>query len=236
MQPAATAVGVFLGAYLIGSIPFAYSIVRAVTGEDITTHGSGNIGAMNVRRTTGSWGWFAVAMLTDAFKGMLPVAAAKTGFFALPAWVLLPNGFLLGHTLNARDFVSLAYLAMLAVAGSVLGHNFSLWMAIKKHQFVRTGKGLATGGGALLAYDWRYCAAVVVVALLVIAVTRYMMAGQVAAALTLPLCAFTLRSPDWPFALFMGFVVYAAHHTRFVGMLHGKEPKLYVNDRQGPRG
>ncbi len=229
-------VGVFLASYLVGSIPFAYTIVRAVTGEDITAHGTGNVGAMNVRRTTGSWTWFVVAMLADAFKGMVPVAAAKTALFRLPGWVLLPNGFLLGGTLSAGDSVFLGYLAMLAVAGSVLGHNYSLWMAIKKHRFVRTGKGLATGGGALLAYDWRLCLAVVAVGLLMIAVTRYMMAGQVAAAVTLPVSALVLRSPDWPFVLFMGVLVYAAHHKRFVGMLHGKEPRLYINDRQGPRG
>ncbi len=236
VQSVPTAIAVFLGAYLVGSIPFAYTIVRAVTGEDITTHGSGNIGAMNVRRTTGSWWWFAVAMFADALKGMLPVAAAKTAFFAAPGWVLLPTGFLLQGTLSARDSVFLGYLAMLAVAGAVLGHNYSLWMAIKKHRFVRTGKGLATGGGALLAYDWRLCAAVVVVALFVIATTRYMMAGQVAAAAALPVSALVLRSPDWPFTLLMGLVVYAAHHKRFIGMLHGQEPKFYVNDRQGPRG
>ena len=43
-------------------------------------------------------------------------------------------------------------------------------------------------------------------------------------------------SPDWPFALLMGLVVYAAHHKRFVGMLQGKEPELYIDDRMGPRG
>jgi len=125
---------------------------------------------------------------------------------------------------------------MAAVAGAVLGHNYSVWMALVKRHFGRTGKGLATGGGALLAYDWRYFVAAVVVGLTVIAITRYMMAGQVAAAITLPVAAFALNSPDWPFALFMGIVVYAAHHKRFVGLLKGKEPRFYVNDRMGPRG
>lgn len=90
--------------------------------------------------------------------------------------------------------------------------------------------------GALLAYDWRYAIAVLVVGLVVIAVTKYMMAGQVAGALSLPVVALLLRSPDWPFALVMGLVVYAAHHRRFVGMLQGQEPRLYISDRMGPRG
>jgi len=87
-----------------------------------------------------------------------------------------------------------------------------------------------------LAYDWRYFAAVLVVGLLTIAITRYMMAGQVAASAALPASALLLHSPDWPFALAMGALVYTAHHKRFMGLLRGEEPKLYVHDRSGPRG
>jgi glycerol-3-phosphate acyltransferase PlsY len=223
----------FVASYLVGSIPFAYIIVRAVTGEDITVHGTGNVGAMNVRRSTDSWGWFAIAMVADAMKGLVPVALAKSALLQMPQWILVPNGVLLA---DAGETGVVPYLAMAAVAGAVLGHNYSLWMALIKRGFHRTGKGLATGGGALLAYDWRYFLAVVVVGLAVIAITRYMMAGQVAAALTLPATALLLGSPDWPFALAMGVVVYAAHHKRFVGLLRGQEPKLYIRDRMGPRG
>ncbi|HEY5548917.1 MAG TPA: glycerol-3-phosphate acyltransferase [Coriobacteriia bacterium] len=214
--------------YLIGSIPFAYLIVRVVTGEDITTHGTGNVGSMNVRRTTGSWGWFLLAMFCDGFKGLIPVAAVKA-LSGLP--VIVPFGVSLGGGLS---LVALTVPAM--VLGAVLGHNYSLWMAVIHRRFARTGKGLATGAGALLAYDWRYFVAVVTIGLLTIAITRYMMAGQVTAAFTLPAVALALRSPDWPFALFMGLLVYAAHHKRFVGLLRGREPKLYFEDRMGPRG
>jgi acyl phosphate:glycerol-3-phosphate acyltransferase len=232
MGPAVTAwvypILALLAGYLIGSIPFAYIIVKLVSGEDVTEHGTGNIGSMNVRRTTGSWGWFVVAMLCDGFKGMIPVAVAKVlaGFPFLP-----PYGVSLGSASMLTALVPPA-----VVLGAVLGHNYSVWMALIHKRFSRTGKGLATGAGTLLAYDWRYFIAVIVVALLVIALTRYMMAGQVAAAFTLPATALILRSPDWPFAVFMGLLVYAAHHKRFVGMLQGREPKLYVDDRMGPRG
>jgi len=226
----------FAASYLIGSIPFAYIIVKGVTGEDVTAHGTGNVGSMNVRRTTGSWGWFAVAMLCDAFKGLIPVAIAKG--FALSfqtGWLTTAVGAL-GVTYADPAGRWLMIVPQAAVAGAVLGHNYSLWMAILKRRLSRTGKGLATGGGALLAYDWRYFIAVLVVGLAVIAITRYMMAGQVAAAVTLPVTALVLGSPDWPFALVMGLLVYAAHHKRFVGLIQGKEPKLYVDDRMGPRG
>jgi glycerol-3-phosphate acyltransferase PlsY len=220
-------------AYLVGSIPFAYIIVKAVTGEDVTQHGTGNVGAMNVRRSTGSWGWFVVAMLADGFKGLIPVAAAKTLLFKAPALLLVPTGEIWEM---GQEFHVVAAMSMAAVAGCVFGHNYSCWMALIKRHLARTGKGLATGAGALLAYDWRYFVAVVVVGLLVIAITRYMMAGQVAAALSLPLYAIATGQPDWPFALLMGLVVYSAHHRRFVGLLRGKEPKLYTGDTGGPRG
>jgi len=225
--------------YLVGSIPFAYIIVRLVAHEDITAHGTGNVGAMNVRRSTGSWGWFTVAMFADALKGMVPVGVAKflvLGSAAGAGMFLQPWGVTLATLSSDWTANPLLYIPMFAVAGAVFGHNYSIWMALLKRKFHRTGKGLATGGGALLIYDWRYFVAVVVVGLLTIAITRYMMAGQVAAALTLPVAAFVLDSPDVGFAVLMGAVVYAAHHKRFVGMLRGQEPKLYINDRMGPRG
>lgn len=227
----------FFIAYLVGSIPWAYLIVRGVTGEDITTHGTGNIGAMNVRRSTGSWVWFTVAMTADALKGFVPTFVAK--YLVISAGALLalqPWGFHLAQQDVAWWTNPALMIPMAAVAGAVVGHNYSVWMVLVHRKFGRTGKGLATGGGALIAYDWRYFVAAVVIGLAVIAITRYMMAGQVAAAITLPVTAVILSSPDWPFALLMGGFVYAAHHRRFVGLLQGKEPKLYVNDRMGPTG
>jgi glycerol-3-phosphate acyltransferase PlsY len=233
----AIAIAILLASYATGSIPWAFLIVRKVTGEDITAHGTGNVGAMNVRRTTGSWVWFAVAMVADALKGLIPVLGARlvaTGFSA--EGLLIPWGVVTSGPVFAGSFALLSVFPQIAVAGAVFGHNYSMWLGLRSHRLTRTGKGLATGAGALLAYDWRYFVAVVVVGLLVIAITRYMMAGQVAAAFTLPVTALLVRSPDWPFALAMGLVVYAAHHKRFIGLLQGKEPKLYVNDGGGPRG
>lgn len=221
--------------YLVGSIPWAYIIVRAVTGEDITAHGTGNVGAMNVRRSTGSWRWFTVAMVADALKGIVPVVLAKAALGYTLVGIVYPASLGVANLGGYSDLLVLL-LPQAAVAGAVLGHNYSLWMALIEKKFARTGKGLATGGGALLAYDWRYFVVAVVVALAVIALTRYMLAGQVAASFALPLTAVALRSSDWPFALAMGALVYAAHHKRFVGLLKGREPKLYVNDGAGPRG
>lgn len=226
---------VLAASYLIGSVPSAYIIVKAVNGEDVTAHGTGNVGAMNVRRSTGSWAWFTVAMIADAAKGLVPVLVAKglVGGFST-AWLYTPT------TAHPIPDGPTAFWALLvpqaAILGAVVGHNYSLWMAIIKRRFRRTGKGLATGAGALLAYDYRYFAVVLVVGLTTIAITKYMMAGQVAAAASLPVAALLLRSPDLWFCALMAAIVIAAHWRRFIGMLQGREPKLYITDGSGPRG
>ena len=65
-----------LAAYLLGSIPFGYLLVKAFTGRDVRTAGSGNIGATNVFRTTSR----AIGVLTlvlDALKAFAAVWIAS---------------------------------------------------------------------------------------------------------------------------------------------------------------
>jgi glycerol-3-phosphate acyltransferase PlsY len=65
-------------AYLIGSIPFGFLLVKLRTGGDVRKTGSGNIGATNVLRTTG-WTIAVVTLLLDIGKGF--VAVWLTGRF-----------------------------------------------------------------------------------------------------------------------------------------------------------
>ncbi len=59
-------------AYLLGSIPFGYLLVRGILGEDVRTAGSGNIGATNVFRTA-SRGIGILTLILDAFKAFAAV-------------------------------------------------------------------------------------------------------------------------------------------------------------------
>jgi glycerol-3-phosphate acyltransferase PlsY len=59
-------------AYLAGSIPFGWLVVRIRTGQDIRTMGSGNIGATNVARSLGM-AWFVPVFALDFLKGFAPV-------------------------------------------------------------------------------------------------------------------------------------------------------------------
>src|SRR5262249_30886498 len=70
----ATAIGLWLAAYLVASIPFGVVVARA-RGVDIRNAGSGNIGATNVGRVLGKK-WGTLVLLLDAAKGAVPVAIA----------------------------------------------------------------------------------------------------------------------------------------------------------------
>src|SRR5215469_12298682 len=92
-------------AFLFGSVPVGYLLVRIFRKQDIRTVGSGNIGATNVLRSGGK-GLGAATFILDAFKGALAVLLA-----ALIAAPVLPG-------VPQRNVEALAALF------AVLGHMF----------------------------------------------------------------------------------------------------------------
>lgn len=87
-------------AYLICGIPFGLLIVKLKTGADVRKSGSGNIGATNVLRTTGT----AAAVLTlllDAAKGLFAVWLADSLTHGSVLWMSLTAlAALLGHAFS----------------------------------------------------------------------------------------------------------------------------------------
>jgi acyl phosphate:glycerol-3-phosphate acyltransferase len=75
-------------AYLIGSIPFGYLMVRWRTGTDIRKAGSGNTGATNVLRTTGMLAGVATLVL-DIAKGYMAVWIADRASGGSSFWMSL---------------------------------------------------------------------------------------------------------------------------------------------------
>ena len=142
-------------AYLLGSIPTGYLLVRIFRREDIRSMGSGNIGATNVLREGGK-GLGAATFLLDVLKGC---AAVWLGG-ALGAW-LMPG-------VPLRDAQALAALI------AVVGHMFTCWLHF------HGGKGVSTGFGVFLAASpWAALAAIGVFAV-VLALTRYVSVGSIA--------------------------------------------------------
>ena len=113
-------------AYLIGSIPTGYLIVKSKTGQDIRNVGSGSTGATNVKRVLGKK-WFFIVMLLDAFKGALPVVLASiflhstSGIYPVIAAVAV----IIGHSKPI-------FLKKLLRKGKIL--NYSLLMLLKNKQ------------------------------------------------------------------------------------------------------
>src|ERR1043166_4076427 len=63
-------------AYLLGSIPFGYLVVRVAGGGDVRETGSGGTGATNVTRRAGKWAGL-LTLLLDALKGAAAVLVAR---------------------------------------------------------------------------------------------------------------------------------------------------------------
>jgi glycerol-3-phosphate acyltransferase PlsY len=81
--------------YLIGSIPFAFLLARRA-GIDVRVAGSGNVGAANVLRTSGTSLGVAV-MALDISKGAASVLAAQAGGAAAGAMAVAGTAAVVGH-------------------------------------------------------------------------------------------------------------------------------------------
>ena len=79
-------------AYLLGSLPTAYLLVRWVGRGDLRSVESGSVGALNAFRATGA-GWIGwTVLMADAAKGVLAVALAGSGAgITLQAVLAMPN-------------------------------------------------------------------------------------------------------------------------------------------------
>ena len=82
--------------YLIGGVPTGKIVVSKSKGVDIQKRGSGNIGAANVYRVAGPSA-STVVLLTDTFKGLLPVLIARKATDSSLVHVLVGIAVVLGH-------------------------------------------------------------------------------------------------------------------------------------------
>lgn len=105
--------------YFLGSIPTAYLILKKSKGIDITTKGSGNVGAMNFYEVTNSKKLGIIVFIVDFLKGLASVS----------------------FILFIVDFSFLP--ASLSLLFAVFSHCFNPWINFKG------GRGLATAAGGL---------------------------------------------------------------------------------------
>ena len=193
------------GAYLLGSIPIGYLLVRIFRRQDIRSIGSGNIGATNVLRSGGK-ALGAATFLLDVLKG-----AAAVYLGGLIGAMLVPS-------------VSVHALQALAAFCAVLGHVFPVWLGF------RGGKGVATGFGVFLVVAPVAALAAIAIFAVVLAFTRYVSLSSIIATISFPIVAwFTARRHSaFVFAveLAVALLIIAKHHQNIGRLLSGTEHRF----------
>ena len=128
-----TSIGILVIAYVIGSIPTGYLLVRAASGKDVRSYGSHSIGAINVFRVGGRWlGTLTVVMDTGKALAVVLLTASLT---------------------TDQRIIALSAFAV------ALGHSYSIWLLLKDHHFSEAKSVACTLGvfialGLLGAVPW----------------------------------------------------------------------------------
>jgi glycerol-3-phosphate acyltransferase PlsY len=202
--------------YLLGSIPTGY-LVGLARGVDVRAVGSGNIGATNVFRTLGKPAGIVV-LLVDALKGFVAcrVVVDLVWNFIFPA--------------AQKDSSSREYLLLLAGLTAILGHNYTCWLKFKG------GKGIATTAGVLSALMPLALLTILSVWIIIVALTRYVSLGSLAAAVVLPFSAWYFEgSPRMiTLAILMAGLAIYKHRSNIQRLLKGTENRFGVKDPSVP--
>ena len=195
-------------AYLLGSIPFGYLLVRLFLQQDIRATGSGNIGATNVARS-GAKGLGIATLLLDLAKAYAGVAIAR----ALALHALGPG--------NATEVYDIEVAAAVA---AICGHVFPVWLRFKG------GKGVASALGVFLALSWQSAVAALLVFVVIFAISRYVSLASVIGSATFPLIGFHFvaqRTPVvWFGFIFIPALILVKHHGNIRRLLNGTENRF----------
>ena len=191
-------VNCLLVGYLFGSIPSGLWIVKSIHGIDIREYGSHNIGATNVFRTVGIPTALAV-LISDMAKGM-------------------------AACFIAQYLYDMNFLTVIAAIGTILGHNYSLFLGLKG------GKGVATGLGLLVYLMPEVSGISFGIWLIIVLLTRYVSLGSILASFTTPLLAWYFGYPRSYIALAMvcGLFILIRHKENIIRLINGCENKIKV--------
>ena len=126
-------IGLAFAGYLLGSIPLAWIVARLVTGKDLRTLGSGNVGVMNVALSVTRWAGLLV-FLGELFKGVLAVYLAIQ---------LAACGGSLFGSIECQLAIGVTVLA------TVIGTRWMVWLRFAG------GRGNTVGLGAMLVLSWQ---------------------------------------------------------------------------------
>ncbi len=198
-------------AYLLGSLPFAVIVSRAMRLQDPRTFGSRNPGATNVLRS-GNKLAAVLTLLGDAAKGWLAV------------WLAMRTGHL--HT---------GLIVPLVMVAVFVGHLYPVFLKF------RGGKGVATALGVLLAVNLWLGVATLVTWVIVAFFTRYSSLAAIVAALFAPVYYLFGNGVAWYADARLGTAMGAIalllvfrHWGNIERLLAGTEPRI-GGDKPTPR-
>ncbi len=192
------ALGVVIGAYLIGSISTGYLIVKAKTNQDIRTVGSGSTGATNVKRVLGKK-WFFIVLLLDALKGATPVLLAKY--------------------LTTDPYGINAVLASIFV---IVGHSKPIFLQFKG------GKSVASGVGTILALNFFVGLATAIIWGTITYISKYVSLGSIIALAISPILMYLFKNPIGyvVYCTIAAVYIIYLHRQNIVRLVKGEENKV----------
>lgn len=188
------------GAYLIGSIPTGYIVVKLFTGQDIRKSGSGSTGATNVKRIMGKK-WFFIVMFLDAFKGALPVILAK---------------------IFATTFIHSGLIPVLCAVAAILGHSKSIFLKFTG------GKSVASGVGTIIALNWQVGLIIALVWSVITYFSKYVSIGSIIALAVSPILMYLFHEPiAYVLYCILGavYIIYL-HRENILRLINGTESKV----------
>ncbi len=188
-------------AYFLGSIPTGYIIAKRLKGIDIRQHGSGNVGATNVKRVVGTKAGLATLFL-DFLKGFLPVLGATLLFpKSVDPYLLIP---------------------VLSAFAAIIGHSKSIYLGFTG------GKSVITSLGCIIVLEPLAALVAAIIAILIMKITRYVSLGSIIGAIMIPVFVWFNHGPVSHIVMvtLMGLYIIYLHRGNIQRLLKHQENRL----------
>lgn len=199
-------------AYLIGSVNFSILISKKVAGFDVREKGSGNAGTTNMLRSVGK-GAAIITLILDILKGVVTIYVA----------------ILYGNIVSKLANIAVDNSILVQIAGIfvIVGHTYPIYFGFKG------GKGVATALGILLTTNYQIGLICLVFAVILIALTRMVSVGSLAAAILFPVLTLFLAKENFIvegnyilYSVIIALIVIFNHRSNVKRLLNGTENKI----------
>lgn len=205
-MPLIGSLGLILGAYIVGGIPWGVVLGRVFKGVDVRQHGSGATGATNALRVLG-WKFSVAVFVLDFLKGLLPVALAR--WLDSPGWVI-------------------GAVAVVTVAG----HCWSPFIGFRGGKGMATGGGAAVALMPWLAF--MLVPMIIVVAITRYVSLASLSAAAIGSGLVIALALSGSFPSWWAFGVVtVAAIIVIQHRGNIARLLNGTERKFGNREHAG---